>query len=308
MFAIKWHEPNSRIYEAGLDRGVLYPKFKTGVAWNGLTAVDENGGEGTTVYFLDGRPYLISPKKKEFSASLKAITYPDEFSDYMGLEKVATGLYFDSQQGDTFGLSYRTLVGDENDGLDLGYKIHLVYNCVVVPDTIGHASIGGDIAPSEFSWQIQATPVRIPGYHPTAHIIIDTRGLEQAVIDQLEELIYGATTPPDLLMDGGDPGPGPDLDADGGDESPVDPDTEIADGGGPFTSAETVTMPDPQTILDILSYGDDIIITYLGDGFWSAAGAYRNVHPIGDGLFEINNVDAIDHGDGTFTVSTTLAP
>lgn len=304
MSRITWHDPSSRFYDAGLDRGVLYPKFKSGIAWNGLTAVDETGGDSATVYYIDGRPYLIVPKKKDFTANLKAITYPDEFTDYMGLEKIATGLYFDQQQGDSFGLSYRTLVGNEIDGLDHGYKIHLVYNCIVVPDSIGYQALSGDINPIEFSWQIQSVPVSIPGYHPTAHIIIDTRGLEQATIDILEDLIYGTTTPADLLMDGGDPGPGPDLEADGGDEGVGS--EEIADGGGPFSTPETLTMPDPQTILDILSYGDDIIITYLGDGFWSAAGSYGNVHHLGDGLFEINNVDAVDHGDGTFTISTTL--
>lgn len=304
MPRITWSEPSTRFFDAGLDRGVLYPKFKSGVPWNGLTAVEETGGESASTYYIDGRPYLIVPKKKEFQATVKAITYPDEFTDYMGLEKVTSGLYFDSQQGDTFGLSYRTLVGNDIDGIDHGYKIHLVYNAIVVPDSIGYASIAGDISPVEFSWQIQATPVKVPGYHPTAHIVIDTRGLDQDKIDTIENLIYGANVPDELLMDGGSPTTEPLLEADGG--TPFTSPMEIADGGGPFRTPETVTIPHPSTILDILAYGDDIIITYLGNGFWSAAGAYRNVRLIGNGEFVIDNVDAIDHGDGTFTVSTTL--
>ena len=306
MSRITWSNPGTRFFDAGLDRGVLYPKFKSGVAWNGLTAVEENGGESATTYYLDGRPYLIVPKKKEFSATVKAITYPDEFTDYMGLEKVATGLYFDQQQADSFGLSYRTLVGNDVDGIEHGYKIHLVYNCIVVPDGISYSSFAGDINPIEFSWQIQATPVIVPGYHPTAHIIIDTRGLEQDVIDELEDLIYGGVTPSDHLMDGGEAISFPIEEADGG--TPTTVPEEVADGGGPFSTPEIVTMPDPNVILDILSYGDDIIITYLGDGFWSAAGSYANVHHIGDGEFEINNADIVNHGDGTFTISTTIAP
>lgn len=231
-------------------------------AWEGLTSVDENGAESAVAYYVDGRPFLFVPKPKEFSATLKAYTYPDEFAAIMGQAEAADGMYLDSQQGDSFCLSYRTQIGNALEGLDYGYKIHLIYNATVAPAGVGYASLSQSINPSELSWEIQAVPVKVAGYRPTAHITIDTRHMDPAKLAEIEDLLYGTST-----------------------TNPI--------------------MPDAQTLLDILSYGDAIVITDNGDGTWTAEGSYHNIYMIGDGIFEIDNVTATDNGDGTYYVSST---
>lgn len=194
MTRISWHEGNSRTFETGLDRGVLYLKNGAVVPWNGLVSVDEEGAESATAYYIDGQPYLFLPKRKEFAAALKAYTYPDEFASTMGLTEVADGMYLDSQAGDSFDLCYRTLIGNGIDGSDVGYKIHLVYNVTVVPQSLSYASVGSSVDPLEFSWEIRAVPVSLAGHHPTAHIIIDTRHLSPEKIMEIEDFLYGTSS------------------------------------------------------------------------------------------------------------------
>lgn len=265
MARLSWSDERDRFFEAGLDRGVLYPKSAPAVSWNGLTSVDEGGGESGAAYYIDGRPFLYFPKPKEFSATLKAYTYPDEFSVIMGVTEATDGMYLDSQIGDAFDLSYRTLVGNAVDGLEHGYKIHLIYNATVAPTSITYATKGADINPVEFSWDIQAVPRIVEGYRATAHIIIDTRHMDETRLSELETLLYG--------------------------DDITDPE-----------------MPDPQDIFDLLSFGDTIVIVDNGDGTWNAVGSYHNIYIIGDGVFQIDNVNAIDNGDGTFYIGTTPTP
>lgn len=190
MTRLSWSAPQDRIFEAGLDRGVLYPKNAPAVAWNGLTAVEETGGEAAASYYVDGRPFLFLPKPKEYQARLKAYTYPDAFSAIMGEVEAADGMYLDSQQGDAFDLSYRTLIGGMTEG-QAGYKIHLIYNATVVPSAKSYTSLGGEINPVEFEWEIQAVPVPVAGYRSTAHIMIDTRHMDAEKLALIEDLIYG---------------------------------------------------------------------------------------------------------------------
>lgn len=236
--------------------------LNTAVVWNGLTGVDEKGAESAATYYIDGRPFLFLPKPKEFSASIKAYTYPDEFAYIQGLAEVTDGMFLDSQPADSFSLSYRTKVGNDLQGIDLGYKIHIIYNATVTPQGISNQTLSEQINPLEFSWDIQAIPVLVDGYRPTAHIVIDTRRMEPDKLAEIEGILYG---------------------------------TETTSG----------YLPDPQTIFDVLTYGDAIIITDLGDGTWTAEGSYKNIYMIGDGVFQIDNVNAVDHGDGTYTVSST---
>lgn len=259
---IQWGRVTERQIETGLDRGVLYPKNAPAVPWNGLTAVDEQGGEGAAEYYVDGRPFLYLPKPKEFKATLHALMYPDAFSAIVGEIEVADGMYLDSQMGDAFDLSYRTKIADQLRGTDAGYKIHLIYNATVVPSAKTYGTLGNEINPVEFSWDIQAVPVNVTGYRPTAHITIDTRHMDAERLGEIEDLLYGI-----------------------GDVSP--------------------TMPNAQLIFDLLSFGDAIIITDNGDGTWKAEGSYHNIYMIGDEIFEIDNVNAVDHGDGTYTISST---
>lgn len=257
---IVWNLVQDRQIETGVDRGVLYLKNGVTVPWNGLTGVDEEGGEGAAEYFIDGRPFLYLPKPKEFKANIRAFMYPDEFSLALGEVEITDGMYLDSQIGDSFDLSYRTKI--YNSLGEYGYKIHLIYNATVVPSARSYGTIGEQINPVEFSWDIQAVPIRVDGYRPTAHITIDTRHMDATRLNQLENLLYG-------------------------------------------TPDDAAAMPEAQAIFDLLTFGDAIVITDNGDGTWTAEGSYKNIYMIGDEIFQIDNVDAVDHGDGTFTVSST---
>jgi hypothetical protein len=259
---IRWDQASDRAIQAGLDHGVLYLNDGTAVAWNGLISVDENGGESAEAYFIDGRPFLYFPTPKEFSANIKAYTYPDEFSAVMGLVEVADGMYLDSQRSDSFSLSYRTKIISAAQGTEAGYKLHLIYKATVVPSPISYATTSGEVNPVEFSWDIQAVPVAVPGYRSTAHIVLDTRHADPDQLRMVEALLYG-------------------------------------------TGNSLPRMPSPADLLDILGFGDAIIITDNGDGTWSAEGSYRNIHVNSDGTFQIANANAVDHGDGTYTISST---
>ena len=162
-----------------------------GVVWNGLTSVDESGSESAKAYYLDGRPFLFLPTPKEFTATIKAYTYPDEFSEIMGLVEATDGMYLDSQQGSSFDLSYRTRVGNDLDGVDFGYKIHLIYNATVSQQGVSYASTSDSVNPTDLSWDIQAVPVRVAGYRPTAHVVIDTRHMNLSTLTTLEAMLYG---------------------------------------------------------------------------------------------------------------------
>lgn len=275
MSRLVWDAPDTRIFETGLDRGVLYTRARPAypeydipeipakaVSWTGLTGVDEKGADGAKVSLMDGRPFLILPQPKEYQATLRAWTYPDEFAAVMGLAEATPGLYLDSQMGDYFDLSYRTLVGDAVDSTSLGYKIHLVYNAAPAPSDVTYETLSSDINPHEFSWDIQAVPVKVDGYRPTAHIVIDSRHISSEKLNEIEALLYG-------------------------------------------TVSEDPAMPTPQAVFDIITYGDGIVIIDHGDGTWSAKGSYKNIYMIGDGIFRIDNVNAVDHGDGTYTISST---
>lgn len=186
-----WGAITERQIETGVDRGVIYLKDGTVAVWNGLTAIDEEGGEGAVEYYIDGRPFLYFPKPKEFKATLQAYTYPDEFSQILGETEITDGMYLDSQMGDSFGLCYRTKIIDPLRGESGNYKIHLIYNATVVPSAKSFGTIGDSINPVEFSWDIQAVPVRVPGYRSTAHVIIDTQHMDAARISQIETILYG---------------------------------------------------------------------------------------------------------------------
>jgi len=162
------------------------------VPWDGLTSVEESGGEAAKAYYVDGRPFLFLPIPKEYKSTLNAYTYPDAFSEIMGLLEVTDGMYLDSQPGAAFDLSYRTLIGNAAQGADHGYKIHLVYNATVTPGGLNYETLSDSINPSTMSWEIQAVPVRVEGFRPTAHIVIDTRHMDPNKIAAIEELLYGS--------------------------------------------------------------------------------------------------------------------
>jgi hypothetical protein len=164
------------------------------VPWNGLISVDESGGDSATAYYVDGRPFLFLPKPKEFAASIKAYTYPDAFAAIMGMAEAADGMFLDSQMGESFDLSYRTLIGSYQKGTAEGYKIHLIYNATVVPMAPSYGTLSEEVNPVEFSWDIQAVPMPVEGYRPTAHVVIDTRHMIPDTLATIENMIYGDAT------------------------------------------------------------------------------------------------------------------
>lgn len=192
MSRLLWGQSGDRLYETGLDRGVLYLEDRSGVPWSGLTGIDEDmGGSSGEANYYDGLKYRSSAKLGDFSATLRAFTYPEEFLEYDGAGSIGNGLYVDDQSSKTFSLSYRTLVGDDIEGHDRGYKIHLVYNIVAEPTSSQHVTHSNSVDLQELSWKIAGRPEVVDGYRPTAHVFFDSRYLSPEKLQTIENTLYG---------------------------------------------------------------------------------------------------------------------
>lgn len=190
---IKWDSVGARTYETGLDRGVLYLNG-TGYAWNGLTGLDENPVDETNVpVYIDTLKVRDIPVVGTYGANLKAYTYPDEFMVCEGVQEI-NDVLVDGQPPVMFGLSYRTCVGNDVEGVGYGHRIHVVYNATAIPDTATYQTLSLSPEPTEFGWSISAVPALASGYRPTAHIIFDTRFLSDDMIKELEDVLYGTDT------------------------------------------------------------------------------------------------------------------
>jgi hypothetical protein len=191
-----WNKPGERYFETGVDRGVLYTN-DSGVAWNGLVSVTESpsGGEATP-YYIDGVKYLNLATPEEFSATIEAYTYPDEFAECDGTAfEFAVG--FTMQTRKQFHLSYRTKIGNDINGENHGYKIHIIHNALAAPSERANATLGEETEALTFSWEVTTTPIRIEGRRPTSHIIIDSTKTTPVHMEELEHILYGSeeTTP-----------------------------------------------------------------------------------------------------------------
>jgi hypothetical protein len=192
MTRLEWDSPGNRYFEAGLDRGVLYVPGFDGVPWNGLTGVAEKpSGAAATPYYVDGYKYLNEPSLEEFLATITAFTYPDEFMACDGTVLVDGGLYVMHQQRSPFSFTYRTKVGNDVSGTNLGYKIHLVYNAIATPSQRANASINNTVTPLDFSWDITVQPPAIDGFSPSGHMFIDSRIMNSGALSQIEDILYG---------------------------------------------------------------------------------------------------------------------
>lgn len=189
MTKLSWDDSGSRRYSAGVDRGVFYPAIGPGVSWNGLVSVSEREDSSTESGYLDGIKIYQRPVPGSFEATVSALTYPDEFADYDGVEDGRIA----QQDRLIFGLSYRTGLGNDLQGLTLGYKIHLVYNARVSPTESEYSSIDGEIDPTIFEWPISTLPIEFLGVKPFSHVIIDSTVANAAAISALEDLIYGTS-------------------------------------------------------------------------------------------------------------------
>ena len=194
---LTWDKTGERFYETGTDRGVLYLRnnegvYNKGVAWNGLTAVTESpsGAEANPLY-ADNIKYLNLVSKEEFGATIEAYTYPDEFAACDGSAEIATGITIGQQKRSTFGFAYRTRLGNDIDGDDYGYKIHLVYGALATPSEKSYTSVNESPEAITFSWEITTTPVEVTGFKPTAHLEIDSTKVDAEKLAALEALLYG---------------------------------------------------------------------------------------------------------------------
>ena len=197
MTALVWDATGEKVYEDGLDRGVLYVQNK-GVVWNGLVSVDDAGVDSVAPVYIDGIKIRNVVAFGDFEATLTAYTYPDEFMLCDGFE-LHERMYIDTQNRQEFGLTYRTGVGNDIAGQGHAYKLHLVYNLTAMPDTKTYKTMSLSPEPVEFSWILHSRPVEMEGYRPTAHFIIDSRLWDPEMLAAFEELLYGtATSPPTL--------------------------------------------------------------------------------------------------------------
>lgn len=194
MAQLVWNDVGDRLYEVGVDRGVLYLTSNAGVVWNGLISVSEDvGGNTTTALYYDGIKYLDLATVSDFSGTIKAYTYPDEFLEFEGILEISDGVYAVNQNRKPFGLCYRTLIGDDVSGLNAGYKLHILYGLTALPQLVEYATQGEEVSPVEFSWSITGKPQAVTGFRPTSHIILDSRYVPAGVLSNLESILYGTT-------------------------------------------------------------------------------------------------------------------
>ena len=196
MSKLVWDKTGERYYETGVKNGVLYIPtegvYSKGVAWNGLTAVTESpsGAEATALY-ADDMKYLSLYSAEEFGATIEAYTYPDEFAQCDGSGELAKGVSIGQQTRKTFGLCYKTTIGNDTDGNDYGYKLHMIYGCMASPSEKAYATINDSPDAITFSWEVTTTPVSVAGFKPTASITIDSTKADPTKLAALEDILYG---------------------------------------------------------------------------------------------------------------------
>ena len=199
MAKLTWDKTGERYYETGVKNGVLYvydstaKKYGNGVAWNGLTAVTESpsGAEATALY-ADDIKYLNLMSNEEFGATIEAYTYPDEFAECDGSVALAEGVMIGQQKRKTFGLVYKTTVGNDVDGNDYGYKLHIIYGALAAPSEKAYATINDSPEAITFSWEISTTPVEVKDKKPTASITIDSTKADKTKLATLEAQLFGS--------------------------------------------------------------------------------------------------------------------
>lgn len=192
MSRVVWNAPGERRFEAGIDRAVLYTHGGDVAPWNGLKSVTHKpSGSEITTFYLDGEKFNQISENEEFAATIEAFTYPEEFELCDGTAYLSNGLSVDGQQREMFGLTYRTRIGNDLDGVDHGYKIHLVYNAIASPSQRVYSTINTSAVPTDFSWDITTMPIRMSGQAPSAHYVVDSTRVDQFVLRQFEDIIYG---------------------------------------------------------------------------------------------------------------------
>lgn len=197
MSRLVWDNDSERLYETGVNNGVLYVKdkdgkYSNGVVWNGLTGVTENpsGAEATALY-ADNIKYLNLRSAEEFKCTIEAYMYPDEFMPCDGSAELAKGITIGQQPRKQFGFCYRTIVGNDSEGENYGFKLHLVYGCDAAPSSKGYQTVNDNPDAITFSWEVSTTPVKVTGFKPTAKIDIDSTTTDPDKLEALMDILYG---------------------------------------------------------------------------------------------------------------------
>lgn len=203
---VKWDQDGDRLYETGVDRGMLYPKknnaYPFGVAWSGLRSVEESpsGAEATALY-ADNIKYLNLMSTEEYGATIGVYTYPDEFAKCNGEDEIADGVTIGQQTRTAFGFAYRTILGNDEKFNDFGYKIHIVYNCLAKPSSKSYESVNDSPAAAELSYEVSTTPVNVEGFKPSATVVIDSTKTTPEKMKAIEDVLYGTeSTDPRLPL------------------------------------------------------------------------------------------------------------
>ena len=198
MSKLIWDNTGERLYETGVDHGVLYPiqeggLYTKGVVWNGLTAITESpsGAEATPLY-ADNIKYLNLVSAEDFGCTIEAYMYPDEFAECDGSAEIATGVYAGQQDRKVFGLCYRTILGNDTDSNGHGYKLHLIYGCLASPSEKSYSTVNDSPEANTFSWEVKSTPVNVSGFKPTASLTIDSTKVNAEKLANLEKVLYGS--------------------------------------------------------------------------------------------------------------------
>ena len=301
MSKLVWDKTGERTYETGVDRMVLYKynktnkKFQGGVAWNGITSYsDSPSGAEPTALYADNIKYLNLMSAEEYAATLECYTYPDEFEECDGSKEIAPGVYIGQQNRSLFGLCYRTLIGDDVDGTNKGYKLHLVYNCLASPSERAHQTVNDSPEAANPSFSISTTPVDVTGGKPTATIVIDSTKVDAQKLAAFEDILYGtAIADPEL--------PFPDAVAAhfGGSATPeIELDKHVLNIVGTASAALTVSKKTPADASVTWSEDSSSAVCTVSDGTVTGVAA-------GDAIVTATiTVDGVDYTD-TCTVVVT---
>lgn len=264
-FRINWGQSGTRIFETGVDRGVVYIDGM-GYPWNGLTAVNETPEGGSEqAYYLDGVKYHSGSSMEEFKATIEAFTYPDEFMYCDGTAPMMNGMFITQQRRKSFDFCYRTLIGNDTKGPKHGYKLHLVYNATATPTSKNYGTMGDSTEPSTFSWAISTKRQKFEnvqfGVKYGAHIVIDSRTTYPWAMEALENVLYGRA-------------------------------------GADGTQAK---MPTPEELVALFVDNAMLKITDNGDGTWSAEGPDSVISMLSTDKFQIDWPSAIYQPNSTTT-------
>lgn len=320
MPILVWDKVKARQYESGLDRGVLYLPDGSAVPWNGLISVIEKFNKESSPVYFDGMKISDLKSVGDFSATMRAITYPDEFTELEGLGEIKRGVFVADQLPQSFGLCYRTQVGNDFEGSAVGYKIHILFNVTAIPTDKSYLSVTDTPSLTEFEWEITAVPEEVPGFRPTAHYIIDTADLDPWLLEDIEEMLYGSTRAEaslipmsDLItfitswfrvkiVDHGDGTWTATSQREGFINFLTTDLFEIIHINAVYLNAETFVLSDTLDISDI----PQIRIEDNGDGTWTAITQNAGLIDVAlDGTFEIRNANAIYIGTDFYRISDT---